>query len=163
MLCTLLRLAGALAELRGDAGELMAKLAGLPGQVAATLRDGADVCAAAAGALLPAGWVAFLGAGPNEATARFGAAKLFEGSQRLGVATSIEEWAHEQYFVTSAGDPVVLVNPSGAGYDRGAGYSPTQVYGGQAGRDQRPLARRRRGARRDRGAARRRVRRNCHQ
>jgi ribokinase len=120
MLCTLLRLAGALAELRGDAGELMPKLAGLPGQVAATLRDSADVCAAAAGALLPAGWVAFLGAGPNEATARFGAAKLFEGPQRLGVATSIEEWAHEQYFVTSAGDPVVLVNPSGACYDRGA-------------------------------------------
>jgi glucosamine--fructose-6-phosphate aminotransferase (isomerizing) len=120
MLCTLLRLAGALAELRGDAGELMPKLAGLPGQVAATLRDSADVCAAAAAALLPAGWVAFLGAGPNEATARFGAAKLFEGPQRLGIATSIEEWAHEQYFVTSAGDPVVLVNPSGAGYDRGA-------------------------------------------
>ena len=29
-------------------------------------------------------WAAFLGAGPNEATARFGAAKLFEGPQRLG-------------------------------------------------------------------------------
>ncbi len=119
MLCTLLRLAGALAELRGDAGELIRKLANLPGQVAATLRESAGVCGAAAGALRPATWVAFLGAGPNEATARFGAAKLFEGAQRLGVATSVEEWAHEQYFVTSAGDPVVLVNPSGAGYDRG--------------------------------------------
>ena len=63
--------------------------------------------------------MAFLGAGPNEATARFGAAKLFEGPQQLGVATNIEEWAHEQYFVTSAGDPVVLVNPAGAGHDRG--------------------------------------------
>ncbi|HEX9552742.1 MAG TPA: hypothetical protein VF983_06010, partial [Streptosporangiaceae bacterium] len=58
-------------------------------------------------------------AGPNEATARFGAAKLLEGPQLLGVATNLEEWAHEQYFVTSAGDPVVLVNPSGAGHDRG--------------------------------------------
>ena len=75
--------------------------------------------AAAARSLLPAPWIAFLGAGPNEATARFGAAKLIEGAQLLGVATNLEEWAHEQYFVTSAGDPVVLINPSGAGYDRG--------------------------------------------
>jgi glucosamine 6-phosphate synthetase-like amidotransferase/phosphosugar isomerase protein len=119
MLATLLRLAVALAELRGDAGELTRELARLPGQVAATLRQSADACAEAASAVLPAAWVAFLGAGPNEATARFGAAKLVEGPQRLGVATSIEEWAHEQYFVTSPGDPVVLINPSGAGYDRG--------------------------------------------
>ncbi|HUZ52962.1 MAG TPA: PfkB family carbohydrate kinase [Streptosporangiaceae bacterium] len=119
MLATLLRLAVALAELRGDAGDLTRNLGRLPGQVSATLRQTADACAQAASALLPARWVAFLGAGPTEATARFGAAKLFEGPQRLGVATSIEEWAHEQYFVTSAGDPVVLVNPGGAGYDRG--------------------------------------------
>jgi len=119
MLCTLLRLAAALGELRGDGSDLTGRLARLPGQVETTLRDTADACAAAADALLPAAWIAFLGAGPNEATARFGAAKLFEGSQRLGVATSIEEWAHEQYFVTSPADPVVLVNPSGAGHDRG--------------------------------------------
>jgi glucosamine--fructose-6-phosphate aminotransferase (isomerizing) len=119
MLCTLLRLAAALGELSGDAGRLMGMLARLPGQVELTLRDGADACALAASAILPADWVAFLGAGPNEATARFGAAKLFEGAQRLAVAASIEEWAHEQYFVTSRGDPVVLLNPSGAGHDRG--------------------------------------------
>jgi len=119
MLATLLRLAVALAELRGEVAGLTRQLALLPGQVSATLQQTAGACAAAASALLPARWVAFLGAGPNEATARFGAAKLFEGPQRLGVATSIEEWAHEQYFVTSPGDPVVLVNPSGAGYDRG--------------------------------------------
>ncbi len=64
-------------------------------------------------------WVTFLGAGPNEATARFGAAKLFEGPQQLGVSTNLEEWAHEEYFVTSRGTPVVLVNPTGAGHDRG--------------------------------------------
>jgi sugar/nucleoside kinase (ribokinase family)/fructoselysine-6-P-deglycase FrlB-like protein len=119
MVCTLLRLAAALGDLREEAGGLTRKLARLPGQVEATLLASADACAEAASALLPAGWVAFLGAGPNEATARFGAAKLFEGSQRLGVATNLEEWAHEQYFVTSPGDPVVLVNPSGAGHDRG--------------------------------------------
>jgi glucosamine 6-phosphate synthetase-like amidotransferase/phosphosugar isomerase protein len=115
----MLRLAGALALLRGDTGSLIGKLARLPGQVEATLRATADAADLAAGVLLPARWVAFLGAGPNEATARFGAAKLLEGPQRLGVATSIEEWAHEEYFVTAAGDPVVLVNPSGAAYNRG--------------------------------------------
>jgi len=119
MLGTLLRLAAALAQLRGDPGELMRKLSCLPEQVEATLRAAAGPSVLAAEALLPARWVAFLGAGPNEATARFGAAKLLEGPQRLGVATNLEEWAHEEYFVTSAGDPVVLVNPSGAGHDRG--------------------------------------------
>jgi glucosamine--fructose-6-phosphate aminotransferase (isomerizing) len=120
MLGTLLRLAAALAQLRGDPGELMRRLSRLPQQVEATLQATAEPSERAAGALLPARWVAFLGAGPNEATARFGAAKLLEGPQRLGVATNLEEWAHEEYFVTSAGDPVVLVNPSGAGHDRGA-------------------------------------------
>jgi glucosamine--fructose-6-phosphate aminotransferase (isomerizing) len=119
MLGTLLRLAAALAQLRGDPGELMSGLARLPEQVKATLEAAAEPCALAAQALLAARWVAFLGAGPNEATARFGAAKLLEGPQRLGVATNLEEWAHEEYFVTGAGDPVVLVNPSGAGHDRG--------------------------------------------
>ena len=38
-------------------------------------------------------WITFLGAGPNEASSRFGAAKLFEGPQLLGVSTNIEEWA----------------------------------------------------------------------
>jgi glucosamine--fructose-6-phosphate aminotransferase (isomerizing) len=65
-------------------------------------------------------FVTFLGAGPNEATARFGAAKLFEASQRLAVATNLEEWAHEEYFITRAGDPVVVVAPAGAARDRAA-------------------------------------------
>ncbi len=63
-------------------------------------------------------WITFLGAGPNLATAHFGAAKLFEGPQRLGVATNIEEWAHEEYFVSGPGTPVFLIAPSGTSYDR---------------------------------------------
>ncbi len=120
MLGTLLRLAAALAALRGAAGGLTEPLARLPGSAEATLAAAAEPAVLAAEALLPAPWVAFLGGGPNEATARFGAAKLFEGPQQLGVATNLEEWAHEEYFVTSPGDPVVLVNPAGAGHDRGA-------------------------------------------
>ena len=119
MLGTLLRLAAALAGLTGDPRGLAEQLARLPAQAGQTLAAAAGPDLAAAEALLAAPWVAFLGAGPNEATARFGAAKLFEGPQQLGVATNLEEWAHEEYFVTSAGHPVVLVNPVGAGHDRG--------------------------------------------
>jgi ribokinase len=63
-------------------------------------------------------WVAFIGAGPNEASARFGAAKLFEGPQVLGAWTNLEEWAHEDYFVTTKGTPVIVVAPTGASLDR---------------------------------------------
>lgn len=119
MLCALLRLAIELAQLAGTGDDLAASLGRLPGQVETTLRETTDIAPEAAGLLLTAPWTAFLGAGPNEATARFGAAKLIEGARRLGVATNLEEWAHEEYFVTSPGDPVVLVNPSGAGRDRG--------------------------------------------
>jgi glucosamine--fructose-6-phosphate aminotransferase (isomerizing) len=119
MVVTLLRLAGELASLAGNAAELPAALTRLPTQVATTLDACAERVPDVAARLRSAPWVAFLGAGPNEATAKFGAAKLFEGPQRLGVATNLEEWAHEEYFVTSPGDPVVLVNPTGAAQDRG--------------------------------------------
>jgi sugar/nucleoside kinase (ribokinase family)/fructoselysine-6-P-deglycase FrlB-like protein len=119
MLGSLLRLAAAVSELtRGD-GTLSRALGALPAQVARTLDLVETSSVDVAALLLHRPWVTFLGAGPNEATARFGAAKLFEGPQQLGVSTNLEEWAHEEYFVTRADDPVVLVNPSGAGHDRG--------------------------------------------
>ena len=119
MLGSLLRLAAELAELRGQEVTLGRALAGIPDAAARTLELTGDAAVDSARALLAGGWATFLGAGPNEATARFGAAKLFEGPQRLAVSTNLEEWAHEEYFVTRPGDPVVLVNPSGAGHDRG--------------------------------------------
>ncbi|MGI8720819.1 MAG: PfkB family carbohydrate kinase [Geodermatophilaceae bacterium] len=117
MLATLLRLAAGLARRRGNP-ELLTGLDAIPGLAEKTLLDCAEPARVAASALWPATWVAFLGAGPNEATARFGAAKLFEGPQQVGVSTNLEEWAHEEYFVTGRGDPVVLVDPSGASHDR---------------------------------------------
>ena len=62
----------------------------------------------------------FLGGGPNEASANFGAAKLFEGPQQIALSTNTEEWAHEQYFITRAGEPVILIAPAGASSDRAA-------------------------------------------
>ncbi len=119
MVVTLLRLAAELGSLTAGSDELREAMARLPKQVATTLDACTDTAPDVAASLRLASWVAFLGAGPNEATAKFGAAKLFEGPQRLGVATNLEEWAHEEYFVTAPGDPVVLVNPSGAAQDRG--------------------------------------------
>jgi len=119
MLCSLLRLAAEIAELRDQEGTLSRALGRLPDAAARTLELTGDGVVEAARELLAGSWATFLGAGPNEATARFGAAKLFEGPQRLAVSTNIEEWAHEEYFVTNPGDPVVLVNPRGAGHDRG--------------------------------------------
>jgi fructoselysine-6-P-deglycase FrlB-like protein/sugar/nucleoside kinase (ribokinase family) len=62
--------------------------------------------------------ITYIGAGPNDATARFGAAKLYEGPQTRGVATNLEEWAHGEYFISGDGQPVIVVAPSGAASDR---------------------------------------------
>jgi len=62
--------------------------------------------------------IVYIGAGPNEATACFGAAKLYEGPQMRGAATNIEEWAHGEYFIGGDGQPVIVVAPRGAATDR---------------------------------------------
>lgn len=62
--------------------------------------------------------ITFIGAGPNEAPARFGAAKLYEGPQMRGAATNIEEWAHGEYFISGDGEPVIVVAPRGAATNR---------------------------------------------
>lgn len=59
-----------------------------------------------------------LGGGPSHATALFGAAKLFEMPQALGVPVELEEWAHEQYFLTRPGTALIVVAPPGASVDR---------------------------------------------
>jgi fructoselysine-6-P-deglycase FrlB-like protein len=129
MLVTLLTLADALgSEALGSGGggdpdraaRYRRELERLPDLAEETLRRCDEASEAAAGQLVGARITTFLGAGPNEATAKFGAAKLFEGAQQLAVVTNLEDWAHEQYFVTRPGDPVFLVAPLGAATDRAA-------------------------------------------
>jgi len=124
MLVTLLMLAAELGSQAGsgldEVSRYAKELERLPDLAQETLRLGEDASYTAAQLLVGARMTTFLGAGPNEATARFGAAKLFEGAQQLAVTTNIEEWAHEQYFVTRPGDPVVLIAPGGAATDRAA-------------------------------------------
>jgi sugar/nucleoside kinase (ribokinase family)/fructoselysine-6-P-deglycase FrlB-like protein len=117
MLCTLIDLALRTSR-SGDGHAIRAACEQLPGQAAKTLDWCGDVASDLATRMVSGRFVTFLGAGPNEATARFGAAKLFEASQQIAVATNVEEWAHEEYFITRPGDPVVLIAPSGAARDR---------------------------------------------
>jgi sugar/nucleoside kinase (ribokinase family) len=117
MLCTLIELARRTPWAGGD-GVLRDACEQLPGQAAKTLDWNNDTAAELAARMTSGRFVTFLGAGPNEATARFGAAKLFEASQQIALATNVEEWAHEEYFITRPGDPVVVVAPAGAARDR---------------------------------------------
>jgi sugar/nucleoside kinase (ribokinase family)/fructoselysine-6-P-deglycase FrlB-like protein len=114
MLCTLIDLA-----LRTSDGSGARAASGeLPGLAAVTLDACEAPAAEVAARMAAASFVTYLGAGPNEATACFGAAKLFEAAQRVALAVNLEEWAHEQYFITGPGDPVVVVAPAGAAHDR---------------------------------------------
>jgi sugar/nucleoside kinase (ribokinase family)/fructoselysine-6-P-deglycase FrlB-like protein len=117
MLCTLIELARRTRR-DGTGDALRDACEQLAGQAAKTLDGCHDAAAEIAARLVSGRFVTFLGAGPNEATARFGAAKLFEGSQQIAVATNVEEWAHEEYFITRPNDPVVIVAPTGAARDR---------------------------------------------
>jgi glucosamine--fructose-6-phosphate aminotransferase (isomerizing) len=120
MLTVLLDLAAAWGSFRGVSGaeETRASLQRIPDAAVTTIANCLEPARDAADAMAGHRCIQFIGAGPNEATARFGAAKLFEGPQLLGVATDLEEWAHEQYFVTGLGSPVVVVAPAGASFDR---------------------------------------------
>jgi sugar/nucleoside kinase (ribokinase family)/fructoselysine-6-P-deglycase FrlB-like protein len=119
MVSTLLDLALRWGAARGaDVAGARAVVETLPKLALETLQANATVARSAAELLADRAWVSFLGAGPNEASARFGAAKLFEGPQVVGVATNTEEWAHEEYFVTTPGTPIVVVAPGGAGFSR---------------------------------------------
>jgi fructoselysine-6-P-deglycase FrlB-like protein/sugar/nucleoside kinase (ribokinase family) len=101
-----------------DTAQAQGLLRKVPELAEETLEAGNEPAQKVAEQIAGQNWITFLGAGPNLASARFGAAKLFEGPQKLGVATNIEEWAHEEYFVSGAGTPVLLIAPSGASFDR---------------------------------------------
>jgi len=62
---------------------------------------------------------AFIGAGPNYATACLSAAKMFEQPHLNGVAQQLEEWAHLGFFFTRPyGPPLFVLAPPGESHDR---------------------------------------------
>ncbi len=111
-------------------GELAGRLS--PTEVAARLASLADTASqiegavqlasrstpALAAAIGPDEPIVIIGGGPNWGTALFGAAKLIESAAIGAVAQELEEWAHEQYFVTRTGTHTVVLAPEGAANDR---------------------------------------------
>ncbi len=49
-----------------------------------------------------------IGSGPDFGTAWFGVAKFIEAAAAVGVAQDLEEWAHEQFFITRPGTTVFV-------------------------------------------------------
>jgi glucosamine--fructose-6-phosphate aminotransferase (isomerizing) len=121
MVTAMLLLAGELARARGrdkQADQVDAALARAPELAYRTLTMASDAAREVAAHIAPSAVTTYLGAGPSRGSAAFGAAKLFEGPGRYGVVQDLEEWAHEQYFVSGPGTPVIVVAPSGASRDR---------------------------------------------
>lgn len=59
-----------------------------------------------------------VGGGPNYATAHFGVAKWFEALQHAAQFSQLEEWAHEQYFITDSETDMIVLAPPGPGRER---------------------------------------------
>lgn len=60
----------------------------------------------------------FVGGGPNYGTAFFSMAKIFEAARVHAAGQELEEWAHEQYFVTDSDTYTFVIAPPGASVDR---------------------------------------------
>lgn len=121
MVVALLTLAGELARVAGrtdGATSVAAGLGAAPDLARETILASAEPAERAAALIAASPSTTFLGSGPSRASAEFGAAKLFEGPQRYGVAQQLEEWAHEQYFISGPTTPVVVIAPAGASRDR---------------------------------------------
>ncbi|HLW93327.1 MAG TPA: SIS domain-containing protein [Roseiarcus sp.] len=72
-----------------------------------------------AASFLPSRRTVILGGGPNYATAYFGMAKWHEALTRPCHTSELEEWAHEEYFVTDERTDTFVLLPPGAGRSRG--------------------------------------------
>ncbi len=59
-----------------------------------------------------------LGSGPSLATSLFYAAKTYELPRVYGVSQEVEEWAHEQFFLTGPGTHVLFIAPGGRSESR---------------------------------------------
>jgi glucosamine--fructose-6-phosphate aminotransferase (isomerizing) len=69
-------------------------------------------------AIEPTDSLSVIGGGPNYGTALFGMAKFIEAAAFNAVGQELEEWAHEQYFLTRPGTHTLVLAPAGASIDR---------------------------------------------
>ncbi len=98
---------------------LIEQLRRLADSMAAADKTVRPIAAEIAASFLPSRKTVILGGGPNFATAYFGMAKWHEALTRPCHASELEEWAHEEYFVTDEHTDTFVLLPPGAGRSRG--------------------------------------------
>ncbi|MCB1487998.1 MAG: SIS domain-containing protein [Bauldia sp.] len=98
---------------------LVAELKAVAGQMAAADAGTAEIARKIAPSFTTDRHTVILGGGPNYATAYFGVAKWFESLTRGSHVSQLEEWAHEQYFMTNETVDTIIILPPGGGHSRG--------------------------------------------
>lgn len=111
------RMNGTLTETQ--AGKWVEDLKELSVQCAETIEKSRGPARAAAEELKECEHLTFVGDGPNNATALFGAAKILEAVGFDSWGQDTEEWAHLQYFSRyDSGAPTVVIDSDGPGHGR---------------------------------------------
>ena len=108
--------AGHLGEAERDAH--LDAITGCADAVEWTIAAARPAAEALAGRIEPADVLTIIGGGPSHGTAMFGMAKFIESARHNAVGQELEEWAHEQYFLTGPGSHTIVVAPVGASVDR---------------------------------------------
>lgn len=98
--------------------ELYAKLYDIGDLAGDTIKSNDDIVKMAAYELKDRNKFYVIGAGPNYPIALFTAAKFIEGGELDGIPQELEEWAHEQYFVSSSLTDTIVISPKGNSFDR---------------------------------------------
>ncbi len=101
-----------------EADALRAELQATAGLIAETVRICAPAAKAYAEQVKDIDTFTILGAGPSLATSLFYAAKTYELPRVYGVSQELEEWAHEQFFLTGPGTQVLFIAPPGRSMTR---------------------------------------------
>ena len=91
----------------------------LADSMAAADETSRPIAAAIAASFTPSRKTVILGGGPNFATAYFGMAKWHEALTRPCHTSELEEWAHEEYFITDEQTDTFILLPPGGGRSRG--------------------------------------------
>lgn len=102
----------------GRVAALLEALHALPAAMAAADSTVGALATSIAGTFTPDRKTVIVGGGPNYGTTYFGMCKWFEALTRPCHAAELEEWAHEQYFVTDGMTDTIILAPPGAGRDR---------------------------------------------
>ncbi len=99
--------------------ELVDELRGIGDRMAEADAAVKDICERVAPSVTLDRRLVILGGGPSYATAHFGMAKFFEAMRQPIHCAQLEEWAHEEYFITDKNTDTIILLPPGKGHDRG--------------------------------------------